>query len=73
MNALERYNKHGQDNGMQEPFETTSGLHVWEQWTYSYAEDKITSIRFYCEDINGGQTYRLSKEDFDFMCSIEKF
>lgn len=72
MNALERYNKNGQDNGMQRPFETTSGLYVWEQWTYCYAEDKITSIRFYCEDINGGQTFRLSHEDFLFMCSIEK-
>lgn len=71
MNALERYYKKGQDNGMQKPFQTVSDLYVWEQWTYSYAEDAITSVRFYCEDINGGQTWRLSQEQYQEMIKLD--
>ena len=71
MNALERYYNQDQDNaGMQKPFQTVSDLYVWEQWTWK--DTDITSIRFYCEDINGGRTFRLSHEDFLFMCSIKK-
>lgn len=71
MNALERYYNQDQDNaGMQKPFETVSDLYVWEQWTWKGTD--ITSIRFYCEDINGGQTFRLSQEDYSFMVSIKK-
>ena len=63
MNALERFNSQDENNAtMQEPKETRNGLYIWEQWTYE--GDNISDIRFYCEDINGGKTYRLSLEDY---------
>ena len=69
MNALERYYNQDQDNaGMQKPFQTVSDLYVWEQWTWKGTD--ITSIRFYCEDINGGETFRLSQEQFQEMVKL---
>jgi len=63
MNALERFNK--QDDNrvtMQEPKETRNGFYIWEQWTYN--GDSISDIRYYCEDVNGGKTFRLGLEDY---------
>ena len=63
MNALQRCNNQDQNNvTMQEPNETKTGLYIWEQWTYE--GDNVSDIRFYCEDIKGGKTTRLSFEDY---------
>lgn len=64
-NALKRYNTQLDSTlaQMQQPIETRNGLYVWEVWTYTN-EGTITDIRFYTEDINGGNTMRISKNDF---------
>lgn len=63
MNALQRFNQQDENNvTMQKPIETRNGLYVWEQWTYN--NDNISDIRFYCEDIKGGKTFRLGVEDY---------
>ena len=63
MTALERFNNQDQNNvTMQMPIETKNGLYIWEQWTYD--GDNVTDIRFYCEDVNGGKTLRISVEDY---------
>jgi len=63
MNALQRFNQQDENNvTMQKPIETRNGLYVWEQWTYN--GDNISDIRFYCEDIKGGKTFRLGVEDY---------
>jgi hypothetical protein len=62
-NAYQRYQNQDQDNAcMQEPVKTRNGLYIWEHWTYKYGN--VTSIRYYAEDINGGNTMRLSKGDY---------
>ena len=73
MTALERYNTQDENNAtMQEPFETNSGLYVWEQWTCEGT--KVTSIRFYCQDVQGGNQpiFRLSDEDYGMMWDNKK-
>ena len=64
-NALDRYNN--QDNNtlsqMHEPIKTVNGLYVWEVWTYK-TNGTITDIRYYAEDVNGGNTMRISLDDF---------
>lgn len=65
MNALQRYNNQNDSTlaQMQQPIETKSGLYIWEVWTYT-DKGAITNIRFYAEDVNGGNTMRISAEDF---------
>ena len=70
MNALERFNNQDENNvTMQKPFQTSSDLYVWENWTYDL-NGNVTDIRFYCEDINGGKTFRVSHEDYIFFREI---
>ena len=67
MNALERFNNQDENNvTMQKPFQTSTDLYVWENWTYDL-QGNITDIRYYCEDINGGKTFRVSEEDYIFF------
>ena len=65
MKAPERYNTQTDSTlaQMQQPVETRNGLYVWETWTYNN-EGTITDIRFYAEDVNGGNTMRISRNDF---------
>ena len=64
MNALERYNSQDQDriNTMQEPVLTNNGLYVWETWTIK--NTTITSIMHFAEDKDGGNTMRISTENY---------
>jgi len=63
MNAAARYATQNENNAtMQEPILTSSGLYVWEQLTFK--NNTISEIRYYAEDENGGNTMRISQNDF---------
>lgn len=79
LNALQRYEIAKNDINainMSKPFETISELYVWSVDTLNPFDDtQITSSRYYAEDINGGDTMRLSFEDFIFFsenCRVQK-
>ncbi len=69
MNAKERYNSQDQDGSskMQKPILTNNGRYVWETWTFK--NEAISSIRYFTEDEKGGNTMRISIEDFIYFTS----
>jgi len=79
LNAMKRYEMAKNDINainMTEPFETTTELYVWSVDTLNpFDEGEITSSRYYAEDINGGNTMRISLEDYIFFfekCRVKK-
>ena len=69
--AMQRYNeKKDRDLKIQMtmPIKTNNNLYIWEEWHYR-DDGMINKIRYFAEDINGGN--KMSVKVADFLCLLK--